>query len=154
MELREKMKIVPILNTANYGDGVDFDSIDMKNYHHATVVLTFGAITGNAVLTVNTGTTNAAKTRQMTLGFRYGATATIGSTSSDVLTSVTAAASHTMTGATYQNRIAIFEIPADKMTAGDRYLTLALSNAATNGICHAVAILWPRYSGNVMATAV
>ena len=44
--LAENYKIVPILNTADFGAGLAEDSINMKNYHSATFIITFSTVTG------------------------------------------------------------------------------------------------------------
>ena len=51
MNLPERLKVVPLGITANYNSGYTADSINMKNYHSALFILTFGANSGNAVMT-------------------------------------------------------------------------------------------------------
>jgi len=144
---------IPLLNSADYGAGVDFDSINMEGLHSVLLILTFGAVTGNAVLTINSGATAGTKTTALTVGGYVGGAA-VGSASADVLTAITAAASHTMTGATYQNKMVVFEVPAAKLAAnGHSWLTASLSSAATSGILHAVAIGIPRYKQAAIPTA-
>lgn len=153
MNLVGKMHVVPLIKTADYGAGADFDSINMENFHHATLILTFGAVTGDAVLTINSGATEGTKTTALTVGGFVGGAA-VGTDDADVLTAITAAASHTMTGATYQNKMVIFEVPASLLAAnGHTWLTASLSDAATNGILHAVAVLQPRYPQGSFETA-
>jgi hypothetical protein len=126
----------------------------MKNYHKATFLLTFGAITGDAVLTVNSGATDGAKTSALTFHYALGS-AVIGSANCDVLAAWTSAATLTLTAATYQNKMLVIEIDASAMdTANDEeWLTLALSSAASAGILHAVAVLEPRYPSGQSITA-
>lgn len=160
MNLAEEYKIVPVMNTADYNAGVDGDSINMKNYHKATFILTFGAITGDAVMTVNSGATAGAKTSALTFRYAIGGaaigTAVAGSTAScDVLAAWTSAATLTLTGTTYANKMLVVEVEAASMDLAnsEEWLTIALSSAADAGICHIVAVLHPRYSGNRSATA-
>ena len=46
MFLSEQYKIVPVMNTANFGAGLAGDSINMKNYHSATFIITFSTVAG------------------------------------------------------------------------------------------------------------
>jgi len=155
MRLAEEKKIVPVLYTADYNAGVDFDSINMKNYHRATFIIGFGAITGNAVLTVNSGATNGAKTSALTFHYALGGadigTAVAGSTAScDVLAADATSAALTLTAATYDNRMLVVEVDAADMDVanGEEWLTASLSDAADAGIAYAFAILEPRYTSN------
>jgi len=149
MFANEKYKIVPVLNTADYNAGVSADSINMAKAHRAIFILTFGAITGDAVLTVNSGATAAALTSALTFKYAIGGAA-IGTTLSDVLAAGTEAATLTLVAATYANKMLVIEINADAMDTAnnENWLTLALSAAADAGVCHAVALVEPRYSDN------
>lgn len=160
MKLAETMQIVPVLYTADYNAGVDFDSINMKNFHRCTFVIGFGAITGDAVLTVNSGATNGAKTSALTFEYALGGaaigTAVAGSTAScDVLAAAATSAALTLTAATYANKMLVVEVAAAAMDIAnaEEWLTASLSSAADAGIAFAFAILEPRYSGNRSATA-
>jgi hypothetical protein len=152
--LAENMKIVPVLKTTDYGSGVDADSINMKGFHRCTFIMTFGAITGNAVLTVNSGATDGAKTSALTFHYALGGAA-IGSASCDVLAATSTSAALTLTGTTYQNKMLVVEVEASDMDVAneENWLTMSISSAATNGIVHVVAILEPRYTGNQSGTA-
>ena len=63
--LAEDKKIIPLLKSANYGAGVDMDSFKAEG-HDVTLILTFGAVTGNAVLKVYSGATAGTKTSSLT----------------------------------------------------------------------------------------
>lgn len=159
MRLAEEKKIVPVLYTADYNAGVDFDSINMKNYHRATFIIGFGAITGDAVLTVNSGATAGAKTSALTFHYAAGGaaigTAVAGSTAScDVLGDDATSAALTLTGTTYANLMLVVEVDAADMDVanGEEWLTASLSSAADAGIAYAFAILEPRYTNNRSAT--
>ncbi len=150
MYLANRYKIIPVMNTANYNDGVDGDSINMAQGHRWTFVLTFGAITGNAVLTVNSGATAGAKTSPLTFKYALGS-ATIGSATADVLGAQATSAALTLTGTTYANKMLVVEINGSAMDTvnEEEWLTIAISDAADAGICHIVAIVEPRYSDNI-----
>lgn len=154
MRLPEEKKICYLINTADYNAGVDGDSINMKNYHRATFIMLFGAITGDAVLTVNSGATDGAKTSALTFHYAIGSAA-CGSANSDVLAADASAASLTLTAADYANKMLIVEVDAAAMDVanGEEWLTPSLSAAAAAGILHCVVILEPRYTGNCSASA-
>lgn len=154
MKLAENMKIVPLLNSADTGAGVSMDSINMKGFHHASIIITFGAIVGDAVLTVNSGATDAALTSALTFNHALGGAA-IGSANCDVLAANAESAALTLTAATYQNKMLVIEVDASDMDVDneENWLTAAISSAATSAIVHAVAILEPRYTGNRSVSA-
>ncbi len=154
MRLPEEKKLCYVINTADFNAGVDADSINMKNFHRATFILLFGAITGDAVLTVNSGATDGAKTSALTFHYAVGGAA-CGSANSDVIAADATSAALTLTAATYQNKMLVVEVDATDMDVanGEEWLTLALSDAADAGILHCVAILEPRYTSNRSASA-
>ena len=157
MRLAEEKKIVPVLNSADYGAGVTMDSINMKNFHRATFVLTFGAITGNAGLKAYSGATAAATTSALAFDYAL-AGGTIASSSADVLAAnaaATASSGITLTAATYASKMLVIDVDASQMDIanGEEWLHLVIDSSASSGICHAVAVLDPRYTGNRSATA-
>jgi hypothetical protein len=154
MKLASIYKFVPIINSADINAGVDGDSINMGKAHRVLFVLMFGTLDGNAVLTVNSGATDGAKTSALTFRYALGSAA-VGSASADVLGAQTAVSSLTLTAATYSNKMLIIELEADQMDTNndEEWLTLSLSDAANSGICHAVAIVEPRYSDGTTVLA-
>ncbi|MFH1738949.1 MAG: hypothetical protein ABIH23_08055 [bacterium] len=155
--IAETHKIIPLLIATNFGtSGETMESFKMLG-DKATVILTFGAIVGNAVLKVYSGATDAAVSSLMP--FRYAvAGGTIKAASADYLgawSTATASSGITLTAATYTSKMAILEIDADDMDKAnnEEWLTITLSSAASSGILHAVAIVEnPRYAGNRSAT--
>lgn len=157
MRLAEEKKIVPILNSADYGAGVSMDSINMKNHHRACLILTFGAITGDAGLKIYSGATAAAATSACAFDYAIGGAA-IASASADYLaaaTTATAASGITLTAGTYASKMLVIEVDSTKMDManGEEWLTAVIDSSGSSGICHAVAVLEPRYTGNRSATA-
>ena len=157
MRLAEEKKIVPVLNSTDYGAGVTLDSINMKNHHRATFILTFGAITGNAGMILYSGATAAAATSTCAFDYAIGGAA-IASASADVLaakTTATAASGMTLTAATYASKMLVIEADASNMDVanGEEWLHLVIDGSASSGICHAVAILEPRYTSDKSVTA-
>lgn len=153
--LAENFKIVPIMNSADVSTGTDCDSINMKNYHKATLIFTFGTVTTDITFTPKSGASEGTKTTAIPTKVAAGGaaigTAVAGSTAScDVLAAWTATTTtHVLSAAS--NKVLVMEIDASAMTAGEPWLTVTVA-AGTSGICHAVAILEPRYSSNRSGT--
>lgn len=154
MKFAEKYKVVPVMASDDINAGVDSDSINMSKFHSCAFVLTFGTLSGDAVLTVYSGATDGAKTSALTFHYALGSAA-IGSASCDVLGADATASSLTLTAATYTDKMLIVEVDAADMDVANKeeWLTLSLSNAANSGSCDIVAYLEPRYTGNCSASA-
>jgi len=153
--MAEELKIVPVMNSADVATGSDCDSINMKGFHKATFLFTFGTVTTDIVITPKSGTTEGTKTTAVPSVYAAGGaaigTAVAGSTAScDVLAAWTATAT-TVPLTAASNKFLVVEIDADAITSGHNWLTLTVA-AGTSGICHCVAILSPRYTGNRSAT--
>ena len=152
--LAENYKLVPIMNSANFGAGEYSNSINMKNYHKATFLVSLGAVAGaNLVLQVYSGAADATYTTAMT--FRYAhSTVLIGTAGCDVLADWTVAATTgwAIADASHDSFFAVIEIDAAEMTAGHSWLTV-YPNGGTSGIAHIIAVLAPRYGNNQSVTA-
>jgi len=153
--LAENYKIVPIMNSADVSTGTDCDSINMSGAHKATLIFTFGAVTTDITFTPKSGATEGAKTTAVPTKYAAGGavigTAVADSTAScDVLTAW-AASTTTISLVAASNKFMVVEINAADMASGEEWLTVTVA-AGTGGICHAVAILEPRYSSNRSGT--
>jgi hypothetical protein len=151
----ENAKIVPILiDETDIAGASDTQSIDMSGYSKATFISTFST-SAATTYTFNSGNATATKTTAVPFKYAVGGaaigTAAAGSTvSCDVLGAwgSTAAGSGALT---VTAKMAVCEVSASAMTAGEPWLTCTLT--AASGIVHVVAILEPRYSKNRSATA-
>ena len=157
MRLAEYKKIVPILNSANYGAGVTLDSINMRDYHRACIIMTFGAITSSAGLLVYSGTADAGMTSTLPFDYALGGGA-IAAASADRLVATTtavAASGLTLAAGSMASHMLVIEVDAAAMDMAnnEEWLTLIIDGSATSGICHAIAILDGRYGGNRSLTA-
>lgn len=155
MYLSEEFKVIGLGTTTDFNGGFTADSINTENIHHIMFVLTYGAVAGAApaVLTVSSGATDGAQTTAETFSSRYGGAAQ-GAASSDVYSAWASGTSVAVASATITTRTQIVEIDCKALTAGQPWVTLALSNAADSGIVHVVAICVPRYKGNAIPTAI
>jgi len=159
--LAENYKIVPIFQDGNLTTTITGDSIDMREYHSATYIFTFGTLTTAAsVLTINSGATNAAISSPLYFNYAFGGaaigTATAGSaTSCDVLAAWTNANTLSITNGTYDNFMLVVELEATVMDIanGEYFLTPRFTDPGTaEGTVDCIAILQPRYKENRIAT--
>jgi len=102
MRLCEQTKIVPMLEPEDHAAGADCDSVSLENYSHLTLIFTFGELTGDAVLTVNSGASAGTKTTAETFNYRA-TSADLKNASGDALGSESTSAGLTLTAATYED---------------------------------------------------
>lgn len=151
--LCEEIKIVPIISAVDLAGGAaTAESVCMKNYRHVTFVFNFGNITGDSVLTIAEGATDAAATSAVTFSYRATAIA-CGTALSDVLGTESTSAALTLTAASYTNMTLVVEIDAAEMTDGYDWLTPAISAVANPCLVSCVAYLYPKYAGASLHTA-
>lgn len=159
--LAENFKIVPIYQDGDMSSTITGDSVNMKDYHHATFIFTFGTLgTASSVLTINSGTSAGAASSALTFTYAFGGaaigTAVAGSTAScDVLAAWATSAALTITHDAYDNYMLVCEVPASAMDIanGEEWLTPVLTDPGTaTGTVDCIAILLPRYKGNRMGT--
>jgi hypothetical protein len=154
MRLSDEKKIVPILASIDINAGTDCDSVDMAEASHVAFVFVFASdLSGDAVLTVNSGATHGTKTTAMTFTYRYGSAA-IAAATADVLTDEATSAALTLTGTTFVSRMLIVEVDAAELTDGHRYITPSFSAAADAGSVSCVAIVTPRYASMAADTLI
>ncbi|MDP3983631.1 MAG: hypothetical protein Q8Q52_01320 [Acidimicrobiia bacterium] len=147
--------IVYVLKPDDHQAGVAGDSLKLTNHRQATYLLQFGAVTGDAVLTVKSGATAGTETTAETFYTRL-ADADQGSADADQYGAEAAGVTTlTLTAATYDNRILVVEVIGAELTADQEWITLAFSGAASALNVAVVAILSePRYSATDQPTAI
>lgn len=155
MRLAEQNKIVFCIQPEDHQSaGIDGDSVSLENYSHVTFIIMFGEVTGDALLTVNSGASAGTKTTAETFNYRACAT-DMGTAGGDLLGAEATSASLTLTAATYEDRFIVVEMDADEFTNGQPWITINLSSAASSLFVSAVAILSkPRFGQNVPPTAI
>lgn len=155
MRLSEEKGIVFVAKPADYAGGaVTGESINTKYCSHLTYLLQFGAITGDSVLTVKSGASDGTQTTSETFHYRL-ADADQAATGADNYADETSATTLTLTAATYDNKLLIVEVPVDSLTAGQPFVTLALSAVANPLNVSIVAVLsGMRYVANDMPSVI
>lgn len=159
MFLNENYKIVPVGSDIdlNAAAANDCDSINMKNYHHATFVVGFQTLATAAIyVALYSGATDGAKTSALTFNYAFGSAAQA-TANCDVLADWSTSAMLTVAHATYDNYMLIIEAPATIMDLANNedWLTLSFLDTDTGatGNVQVHAILQPRYKGNQSITA-
>lgn len=159
MFLGDNYKFVPIYNYKDLSDHdtvMPSDSMNMKNYHHATIYMQFKSIgVASPLLYAYSGATDAALTSALTFYYAFGGAAA-GSALCDVMAAWATSAALTVTHGTYDDYMLILEIDAASMDMAndEEWLTLNFTDPTTGctGNVTAGAILHPRYKEQSIAT--
>lgn len=154
MRLCEVIKKAMVLEPEDHAAGVDGDSICLKNGQHLTLTFLFGELTGDSVLKIYEGASDGAKTSALT--FAYRATSTdLKNAGGDTLGDEATSAALPLTAATFEDRMLVVEIDAEQLTDGYDWVTVELSDAASELFvsCEAeVSML--RYAGETPPTII
>ena len=164
MKLAEEKKIVLVASALDLdaADPQTTKGINMKGFHRCTFLIDVGTMgVANATLKVHSGATDGALTSTVAFKYAYGgATSIHGSTgtSSDVLaaeTTVVAGTGLVITQATYPNYLLAIEVEATMMDVanGENWLMISFTTGTSTGLVSIFAVLDPRYTKNLSATA-
>lgn len=160
MFLSEKYKVVPIASDLDLNGSATnpLDSINMTNFHHAAILINFQTL-DNAACYVKaySGASDGACTSALTFYYAF-MSAAAGGVDCDVFAATWATSANlSVAHATYDNYMLVLEIPASIMDAAnsEKWLTVQLADTdgGLTGNASAVAILSPRYGGNLSASA-
>lgn len=136
---------VPVLEPEDHNAGVDGDSINIGKGQSITFCILFGELTGDAILTINSGATAGTKTTAET--FHFAATAAdLKVASGDVLEAWSTSAALTLTAATYEDRMLMVTVDHDDITDGQPWITPSFSSAASELFASVSARVKPRYA--------
>ena len=173
MKLAEEKKVVLVASSLNLATDATqvTKGINMARYHKCTFLIDVGTMSGsNSTLKAYSGATDIALTSAIAFKYAYGGSSSIwlnGAVSvpatpavtADVLaaeTTVTAATGLVILQATYPNYMLIVEVDASMMDVanGENWLSLEFTDASSSaGLVTVFAILEPRYTSNLSATA-
>jgi hypothetical protein len=155
LHLMEGLHIIPLGNSADFNAGFTAESINTKNIHSILYLLSYGAVggAGAAALTVKSGVSDGVQTTAETFYSRYSSAAQAAA-SGDLWSAWTSQTTLSVATATITTRAQQVFIDCSTLTNGQPWLTLALGAEADSGIIHGFAVCWPRYPGNVIATAI
>lgn len=161
MDLAERFKVVPVFAAYDLTGGATMagDSINMKNFHKATFLITLGTIgVADFKLYIYNGATDAAVTTALTFRYAYGGAATASATA-DVLAAESTSAALQVDQASKSNFLLVLEIDASDTSVANQYEWITLvakdnvGGGGVTGTISAVAILEPRCTQNRSDTA-
>lgn len=130
--------------------GIDGDSFHAGRVHAFDIIVCFGNLTGDSIMSVYSGATNGTKTTQESFRYRY-SDADLRNANADVYsdwTTIAAGAGLTLTAATYNDRIIQIHMKTDELTDGQPWVTLELDSTASALFVSAVAVARPRFAAN------
>ena len=134
------------------------EAVDLGKFNSFTAYITFGAITGDTVLTVYGDATAALATSLTTaIAFKYRVTAgDYKAAASDQFGDATAVASTglTCTAANFDHRTIVIEIDPDTLVSGAHWVTINLSSAGNPLLVAGIGIGRSRMPGHLIPTAI
>jgi hypothetical protein len=153
MRFSERFKIAPVIEPVDTEAGIDSDSVNLGLLHAFCYALTFGAITGDAVLKAYVGATAGAKTTAIAFTYRL-SSADFKAANADLYGAATAvaAAGLTLTAATFDHRTALIEVDSQAIPDATPWVTLELSAAASASLTACLGIGEPRNASNAGTT--
>ncbi len=148
MRLSERFSIVPLIEPEDHQSaGIDGDSFHAGRGHSFLIIVRFGELTGDAILTVKSGATAGTKTTSETFRYRL-SDSELKTSGGDTYAAWATASTLTLTAASYEDFTLLLEMDADELTDGQPWVTLSLSAAASELLVSAVAIVRPRFEAH------
>jgi len=155
MRLSESLVFVPLFEPKDVAAGAYVsDAVDLAQLNGFSAILTFGAITGNSVLTVNGDSTSAlatALTTPIAFKYRLGAAdykAALADQFGDPI--AVASTGLTLVAATFDHRTIVIEIDPDTLPAGAHWVTFNISAVANPGLVAGVGVGAARMPGHLI----
>ena len=150
--IAEEAHVVNIIPPVDINGGaVESDYFNLKQYAHASIVLTLGVTGAASTVTLFESDDNGG-TDETAIGFDYYAETT---DAGDTLGARTTVESTGFATATSDNITYVIEVDAAELTDGYPYLVLKLSDPEVATLASAVAVLsGARYAGAVTPTAI
>jgi hypothetical protein len=159
MRLSESLAFVPLFEPKDKtASAYVSEAVNLGLYHNFTAYLTFGAVTGDTVLTVYGDTTSALATALTTaIAFKYRLSAAdykvaLADQFGDPIAVL--ATGLTCTAATFDHRVIAIEIDPDTLTGGANWVTINLSSAGNPLLVAGIGIGNARYPGHLIPSAV
>ncbi len=157
MRLSEQFKIVPLLEPQDHqGGALTFDSICLKNYSWCSIIINFGELTADEVLTIHSGATDGADSADAYFEYAYTG-ADLKTAGGDIITvksDGTPVATLTLTAATFEDRLLILEIDPASLTDGYDWISVVTDGGGSEVLLSAVAVLTPKYAPSDAHTAI
>lgn len=150
--ISERFVVATLIESKDYGSaGIQSDAIHMGKVNEASILLTFGALTGNSTLIVYASASRDAITTAIAFKYRLGAAAFKAALADQFGDAVSVAATGlALTAATFQHKQVAIEFDSDAFTDGSPWLTLNIDNVATALNVAALAVGYARYPGHLI----
>ena len=148
MNLVDQVKFVP-LNVTDYAGAITSASLNIQNAHHLTLLITFGAITGDAKLTITSHTAADGDTTTLTDYKGWVTGADVKAVGADTFSATAVAVDSgenyvTLTQATFASRMLVIELDPATINVDHKWIRVKFSADATSGVNHVTAIVQPR----------
>jgi len=151
MRKSETNVIVQMVESKDYGSsGITSDAINLGMTDACTLVINFGALTGNSILLVYASAARDLTTTAIAYSYRLTAAdfkVALADQDGDAI--AVAATGLTLTATTFDHRLVMVEIDPDTMPSGKPWLTFNIDSTATVMTVGAVAMCTPRYAGHL-----
>ncbi len=138
--------VIPLFEPLDAEAGLDSESFDMGKCHHADLLLQFGALTGDAVLTLYCGATAGTKTTALPFRYRLSGGDYKAASDDQFAASDTTDADGilTLTAATYDHRLLAIMLDGAEIPDGKNWITVEISAAASVALLAGLALTVPR----------
>jgi len=159
MRLSEELAFVTLFEPVDKtGSALVSDAVDLAKFNSFTAFITFGAITGNSVLTVYADTTSALATALTTaIAFKYRfAAADFKAATADQFGDPVSVASTglTLTAATFDHRTIAIEIDPDTLGSSAHWVAFNLDSTANPLLVAGIGVGRSRYAGHTIPTSI
>jgi hypothetical protein len=142
MRSLDVLGVIPVCEPADHQAGIEFDSFKLTAAAGADIVLIFGAVTGDAVLSLYVGATVGAKTTKIPFRYRL-SSGDFKAASADLYAAEATDADGdlTLTAATYDHRVLVIHLDAQELIEAKPWVTVDVDATASVLLLSAVAIL-------------
>ena len=153
----ENNNIVFLIDPQNHQSaGIDGDSFHIGRISEFCILVTFGELTNDSIMSVYSGATAGTKTTQEAFRYRV-SDAELKMATGDTFgpwVDIAAGAGLTLTAATYEDKMVIIEMGTDEFTDGQPWVTLEIDSTASEMFVSAVMLGRPRYFGHDVLTLI
>lgn len=148
----ESTVLATLIESKDYGSaGIQSDAVHLGKMSSVTVLFTFGAVTGNSILTFYASAARDLITTALAFNYRVGAAAykaALADQFGDIV--AVTSAGLTLTAATFNHRQLVVEFDSDSFKDGSPWLTCNIDATATVMNVGAFAIGKARYPGHLI----
>ena len=156
-KLTEQSKVIFLIEPQDHQSaGIDGDSFKVGDMTGFTIIVQFGELTGDSILSIYSGATAGTKTTQESFRYRLSSSELLTADADQwgAYTTIAAGAGLTLTAATYEDFMVAIEMGNDEFTDGQNWITLEIDSTASVLFVSAVAVCEPRFKANQIPTTI